>query len=40
MRDLLSRVLIDKDTSAAAEMQTLATDIQTSTQAVSTLCSN
>ncbi len=40
MRDLLSRVLIDKDTTAATEMQTLSTDLQTSTQGVSTLCSN
>lgn len=38
LRDLLSRVLIDKDTSAAAEVGTLATDIQESTQAMGALC--
>ncbi|MFF7292499.1 hypothetical protein ACFY9N_08185 [Microbacterium sp. NPDC008134] len=38
LRDLLSKVLIDQDTSAAAEASTLSTDIQESTQAFMTLC--
>ncbi|MFK0401191.1 hypothetical protein ACIQTT_02570 [Microbacterium sp. NPDC090225] len=38
LRDLLKRVLVDQDTSAAAEASTLTTDIQESTQAFSTLC--
>lgn len=38
LRDLLQRILIDQDQSAAAEVSTVATDIQTSTQAMSTLC--
>lgn len=38
LRDLLQRVLIDQDTSAASEVGTLGTDIQESTQAMSQLC--
>lgn len=38
LRDLLQRVLVDQDQAAAAEMGTVATDIQESTKAMSTLC--
>lgn len=38
LRDLLQRLLIDQDASAAAEVGTLASDIRTSTQAMGTLC--
>ncbi len=38
LRDLLQRVLIDQDTTAASEVGTLGTDIRESTQAMGSLC--
>lgn len=38
LRDLLSKVLVDQDMSAAGDMATVATDIQTSAQELATLC--
>lgn len=38
LRDLLSKVLVDQDTSAASEMSTITTDVQTSAQELQTLC--
>lgn len=38
LRDLLSKVLVDQDTSAASEMGTITADVQESSTALSTLC--
>ena len=38
LRDLLSKVLVDQDMSAAADITTAATDVQTSAQELATLC--
>lgn len=38
LRDVLSKVLIDQDTSAASEMTTIMADVQESSTALSTIC--
>lgn len=38
LRDLLSKVLVDQDMSAAAEITTAATDVQTSAEELGSLC--
>lgn len=38
LRDLLKRVLVDKDASAAAEVTSLSSDVQESMQVLATLC--